>query len=218
MKRNNFTAGVRRSGLFGMNPNHVLGVLAGTVFFFLASASIYASGHGGEGGGINPLSWKTDLTIWTAVVFFCLVLILWKFAFGPISKALDQREQSMEDQLERVKKANADAQELLSQYQQKLAESEEELRKILSNARDDAAKTAQAIVDQAKQAAEAERKRAVQDIQSATDGALEELASRSAELATSLAGKILKEQIDPARHAQLIHGALNSLSGKQSDN
>ncbi|MDD3586569.1 MAG: F0F1 ATP synthase subunit B [Thermoguttaceae bacterium] len=216
MKRNTFTAGLRRSKLFGMSPNLVLGVFVGIVFFFLASACVYASGH--EGGGINPLSWKTDLAIWTAVVFLCLVLILGKFAFGPISKALDQRELSMEDQLERVKKANADAQELLSQYQQKLSESEEEVRKILSSARDDAAKTAQAIVDQAKEAAEGERKRAVQDIQSATDGALEELACRSADLATSLAGKILKEQIDPGRHAQLIHGALSNFSGKQSDN
>ena len=44
-------------------------------------------------------SWKSDLAIWTAVVFLVLLAILWKFAWGPIAEGLDKREQEIADQI-----------------------------------------------------------------------------------------------------------------------
>ena len=41
---------------------------------------------------INPLEFKTDLALWTAVVFLLLLAVLWKFAWGPLAEGLDKRE------------------------------------------------------------------------------------------------------------------------------
>lgn len=163
---------------------------------------------------LDPLAWKSDLALWTAVVFLILLGVLCKFAFGPIVKALDQREKNELARVEAAERANADAKALLEEYRQKLADSEEEVRQIVSNARQQAEKQADSIVETAKKAAANERERALKDIQAASDVALQDIAVKSAELATSLAGKILKEQIDPAKHSELIRDAVGEIAKK----
>lgn len=162
---------------------------------------------------LNPLdSFRTDLALWTGVVFLLLLFVLWKFAFGPIVKALDAREQSMIDQVNSAEKANADAKELLNQYQQKLADSEQEVHQMLEDAKSQAKRVGEGIVASAKAAADEEQQKALKEIAAASDNAKAELAAKSAELATSLAGKILKQQINPEDHASLIKGALNEFT------
>ncbi|MDO4587213.1 MAG: F0F1 ATP synthase subunit B [Planctomycetia bacterium] len=217
MKRNNFNPQMaplrQRTGW--MASAFVICLVTVICCFAFANVAL-ASGAAGEeghaGASLNPLSFKTDLAIWTGVVFLGLVFILGKFAFKPIVKALDDREQSMLDQVLAAEKANADARDLLQQYQQKLSDSEAEVRHMIETARADAEKVAQGIVEKAKIAAENEHQKALKEIESATDFALQELAAKSAGLATTLAGRILKEQIDPAKHSQLINGAIHQFS------
>ena len=166
-----------------------------------------------EGGGLNPLmSWRTDLALWTLVVFLLLLAVLWKFAFGPIAKALDAREQAVLDKINGAERANADAKELLSQYQQKLADSEQEVSRIIADGKAQAESIGAGIVASARAAAEEEHQKALKEIAAASDNAQAELAAKSAELATSLAGKILKARINPEDHAGLIQNALNEFS------
>ncbi len=179
--------------------------------FLVEAASLRASEGGGE-ATLNPTAWQTDLAIWTAVVFLGLVAVLGRFAFGPIAKALDERERTEIERRAALEKANADARALLDEYRGKLDESAEEARRVVAEARDEAEKTARFIVDEAKKAAAKERERALKDVEIATDGALQALAAKSAELATNLAGKILKETIDPARGERLLDGAVDELA------
>jgi F-type H+-transporting ATPase subunit b len=79
---------------------------------------------------------------------------------------------------------------------------------LLEEARRDAEHTKQSILAEAKAGAEAERARALHDIESATDAALKTLAERSAELAIDLAGKILQTKLTPDDHQRLIQEAM----------
>ncbi|MBR4976676.1 MAG: hypothetical protein IKY61_06435, partial [Thermoguttaceae bacterium] len=62
--------------------------------FLAETSTLWASEHGGEEATLNPMAWQTDLALWTAVVFLGLVAVLGRFAFGPIAKALDERERA----------------------------------------------------------------------------------------------------------------------------
>lgn len=189
----------------------LLTFLSGLIFWSSSVGLGLAAEPTGE-GGLKPLVWQTDLAIWTAVVFAILLFVLWYFAFGPIVKALDQREQFALDREAAVEKSKADAKELLEQYSQRLSDSETEVRRIISDAKQGAQKQAEAIIAEAKQFASEERSRALKDIQVASDVALQEIAERSATLATALAGKIIREEVDPAKHASLIDGAIGDIS------
>lgn len=188
-----------------------MAVAAFSFLAFLSSNAVFANEEAGP--GLNPLKgWKSDLALWSGVLFLLLLVVLWKFAFGPIVKALDAREQDMLDKVNGAEKANKDAKELLSQYQQKLADSEKEVRQILEDAKADAKMVGERIVAAAKTAADEEHQKALKEIADAKDNATTELARKSAELATDLAGKILKEKINKDDHARLINGAIDEFS------
>lgn len=189
----------------------LVGLLAGCwLFGWLGYAA--AETHSGGAGpveGLNPLeSWKADLALWTAVVFLVLLVILWKYAWAPIVRALQQREQAIADQIAQAQRQQAEAQQLLAQYQQKLAQSQQEIHQMLEEARRQAEQTGRQIVQQAHEQAEADRQKMLQDIQRAKREALRELAADAAALATQLAGKILQAELRPERHRQLIQQSL----------
>lgn len=168
-----------------------------------------ASGHGAAAGKPNPLvPDKPDLAVWTGVVFLALLAVLWKFAWGPIIEGLDKREKSVADRIAQADEANRQAQELLAQYERKLAESRDEVRAILDEARRAAEQSGRDLLERAKQEAAAERQRALRQIDSATAAALKELADRGAELALDLAGRIVGAELNPQQHTALVERAV----------
>jgi F-type H+-transporting ATPase subunit b len=163
------------------------------------------------GGDINPLApsaFKLDLALWTAVVFVLLFVVLSKFAWGPLAKALDKREQNMADQIAQAEAANQKAKDILAEYDRKLAAAGDQVRVIIEQGRHDAEQVGHELVDKAKEETKAEYERAVKQIDAATAGAIQELADRSATLAVELAGKIVRSKLNPADHTRLIEQAV----------
>ena len=160
---------------------------------------------------------KGDLTIWTAVVFLVLMLILWKFAWGPLAEGLDKREQHIADQISQANEANQKAKDLLAGYEKKLADSQDEVRAILEKGRRDAEQVGRTMIDKAKADAKAEGERMLKQIDAATTSAIKELADRSASLAVELAGKIVHAKLNPKDHAKLIEQAVAGFAGQSSE-
>lgn len=164
---------------------------------------------GEEGVSASPVEFKSDLAIFTFIVFLLLLAILWKFAWGPISEGLEKREHQIAEQIAAAQRANAEAKEMLAQYDRKLASAQDEVRAIIEEARRDATHTQQEILAQARTDAAAEMDRAKREVETAKDQALRELAETSANLAVELAGKIIRTQLDATQHAQLVTDALS---------
>lgn len=178
--------------------------LVGIGVVFSVANVAWASGE----GGADPFGWRTDLALWTLIIFAGTTAILWKYAFGPIAQALDAREKSVRDEIAAAGQANADAKELLQQYQKKLDEAQQEVKLIIAQARTDAQHVAEGIVQQSRDAATQLQERAKQEIETATTQAIQELAKTSATLATELAAKIIKREIKSDTHRDLIDAAL----------
>jgi F-type H+-transporting ATPase subunit b len=167
-------------------------------------------------GGSNPLEWKTDLALWTGVVFLLLATILWKFAWKPIAEGLDKRERNVADQIAQAEAANQQAQQILADYQRKLAAAQDQVRGILDQGRKNAEHLGRQLIDKAKEDAQSEYQRAVQQIDAATAAAIKELANQSATLAVELAGKIVRAKLNASDHARLIEQAVAGfLEGKK---
>ncbi len=180
--------------------------------------SAAAAGKAGEHeADANPLEFKSDLALWTAVVFLVLMFLLWKFAWGPLSEGLDKRERHIADQITQAHEANQKAKDLLAGYEKKLADSQDEVRAILENGRRDAEHVGSAIIDKAKADAKAEAQRMLKQIDAATAKALMELADRSASMAVDLAGKILHARLNPKDHAWLIEQAVAGFTEREDE-
>ncbi len=171
-----------------------------------------AAGDGHAGGGLNPLDFKADLAIWTAVVFLLLLGVLGPTAWRRIVQALDEREKHIDGQIASAEQANAEAKRILAEYEQRLANAEAEVREILERGRREAEALSRRMLDETREESRREKERALREIEAATDDALRELIERSADLAVDLASKIVEAKLDRSEHAKLIERAVAGFS------
>ena len=162
------------------------------------------SPHGGDHGSANPLTVDPDLPIVTAIIFVVLLLVLWKFAWGPIVAGLDKREKRIADSIDEARQTAEEAKKQLADYEAKLASAADEVRQIVEQGRRDAESDRQRIVNEARQAAAEERDRAVREIGQAKKQALHELWQESVDRAFDLAGQVVRKELKPDDHARLI--------------
>lgn len=164
-------------------------------------------------GQQNLAEWKTDLAIWSLVVFGLLSAILFKFAWGPISAALDEREQLVQANIDGAREQNEKAAALLADHEEKLAGTAEEIRQLLANAQKEAEAQKAGILAEAEASAEATKQRSIQEIEAAKNGALRELAEQSVDTAVGMAGSIVKRELKPDDHSSLISEAMKHFPG-----
>jgi len=89
---------------------------------------------------------------------------------------------------------------------------------MLDEARRDADSTKQAIIAEARKAAEEERNRAKHEIQLAKDDALSQIAEKAGHLAVEVAGKFLRDRLGAEDQARLVRESVASLGGRPSVN
>ena len=181
-------------------------------FFAVVSPQFLLAAEGSKDVSLNPMEILSNTAVWTLLIFLTVVTILYKYAFGPIAKALDEREQGILANIASAQKQNDDAKGLLQQYQTKLDASKDEVRQIIETAKADAQRQAEDIIAKARDAAGLERERAMKEIESATTSALQSIAERSAMLATNLAGRMIRAEVKPEQHRSLIDAALQEFT------
>lgn len=165
------------------------------------------AGHEAHPEGV-PMAFKTDLALWSLVTFVCFILVLRKFAWGPIVTGLDKREGKIRQDIVDAESARVKAEQMLVEHQQKLDQVQEEVKEILAEARRDADQARQNIVEAAKTEAEATKQRAVVDIERARDQALNELFEAMAGQVASATEYVLSNGLKPADQDKLIQQAL----------
>jgi F-type H+-transporting ATPase subunit b len=160
----------------------------------------------------NPADPRFDMAIYSFLVFLILLAVLYKFAWGPIAHALEQREETIARQIEEAKQAAEKGAQQLREYETRLAAATDEARQIVAQSRKDAESAKDKIVAEARDAAGKERERAVAEITTAKNQALDEIAQKSVQTAISLASKVIHREVKPQEHESLIGEAINEFS------
>ena len=154
---------------------------------------------------------KKDMAIYTLVVFILMLIILRVAAWNPIKNALAEREQGIIDHIEDARRSASKAERLLEEYESKIAAAAQEANEIVAEGRRDAEATKDRIVQEAQDAATAERDRALNDIDIAKNAALQEVAEKSADIAVALAAKIVSKELNASDHQTLIKETLDNI-------
>jgi F-type H+-transporting ATPase subunit b len=169
----------------------------------------YDNTHANSGKKINdPDEIKGDSTIATFVIFLLVLAILTKFAWKPIAHGLEAREKGIEDKIEQARLAAEKATEQLKEYEARLAAATQEAQQIVGEARKTAETAKEKILADAQALAQREREKAVADITVAKNQALREIAEKSVDTAIGLARNIIRREVRPGDHEQLIQDAL----------
>lgn len=147
----------------------------------------------------------------TLIVFLILLLVLGRFAWGPIVASLKARESRIRKEIADAEDARAKAEETLREYSSRLAEVESKVREMLQSASVEGEKLAAGIRTRAQQEAEEAKERATRDIEAARKQAIKQIYAEAAELSTSIAEKILRRNLNPADQEDLVRSSLQEL-------
>lgn len=148
---------------------------------------------------------------WTAVVFLTLLILLTKFAWKPILKAVNEREVSITDALNQAVLAKKEVENLKADNERIIREAKIERDAILKEARELKDK----IVNEAKEVAKLEGNKIIeqarQSIQTEKAAAMADIKNQIGALSVGIAEQILKQKLDNAdAHNALIENYLNN--------
>jgi F-type H+-transporting ATPase subunit b len=150
----------------------------------------------------------TGLVIWTLVTFVVVLIVLKRYAFGPIQQMIDTRREAITADLDAAEKAREDAQTALAEYRQQLAEARKEASRIVEDARrvGEERRTADVAALEAETVRLKDQAKA--EIASETRQALAELKQHVAELTIVATEKVLRARLDAGEQKRLIDDAL----------
>jgi F-type H+-transporting ATPase subunit b len=149
--------------------------------------------------------------LWAVGLFVVLLAILTKAAWGPVVRALQQREQYVQSTLAAAEAKDAESQRLLAEYQARLAAVDKQAAEEMDRARKAADAAREQILAAAREEATAISHRAARDIDNARQTALEELRTLAVELSTAVAEKIIRKRLDPADQQRLVEESLDMI-------
>jgi F-type H+-transporting ATPase subunit b len=176
----------------------------------LAPASLFA--QEAEGGGTRVfMQPDTGLMFWTLVIFVVLLFILSKFAFGPLTKAVADRERALQDAID---KANADreaAARLLQEHQLKIEAARDEAQKFIAEGRAVAEKMRADMIEQTRKEQQDILERARRDIDAEKERAIAQLRREAVDLALAGASKVVEQNLESAKNRQIVESYLSSI-------
>jgi F-type H+-transporting ATPase subunit b len=176
-----------------------------------AGPALAAEAEGGE--PLSPFAGDFGPALWTLIIFGLVLVVLGKFAWGPILTSLQARENFIRESLETAQRDRDQSEQRLREYEERLAQARTEATAIVEEGRRDAVAVRQRIEEEARREADKMIERAKREIHIATEGATKELYSVSARLATELAARILSREITPQDHQRLISEAIGGMDG-----
>ena len=145
---------------------------------------------------INPLVLPDiGLVFWNTVAFLGLLVVLGKFAWKPMLKAISDREKGIEDSLAKADKMKADLTDMQNENEALLAKAREERATLIKEAKEASEK----MIAEAKDKAKSEYERIVADAQVAINqqknAALTEVKNQVGSLVVEVAEKVLRREL-----------------------
>ena len=180
--------------------------------FSLASA---VTGHAAQlGADAEPLFQINLFQVIVAAANFALFLVLmWTFAFKPVSAMLEARKERIEQGLRDAEQARKDRESAEQDRLATLAEARREANDILSRAQKVAQETRDSDIAATRGELERLRTSAAQEIEAERSRALADLRAEVADLALAAAGKVLGESMTDARQKRLVEEFLATPTG-----
>lgn len=174
------------------------------------SAGTEEAGLASTLGSVYP----NPATIWpTWLAFIILFVVLYKLAFPAIIGMLDKRAEAIKESLVKAEDTKVEAERMLDEYKQQMAEARAEAGKVIDQGRKVAESMKEEIVAKANEEAAQIVAKAREAMEADRKAALAELQASVAEVSVAVAGKLLGEKLTSADHAKLIEQYMSEVGG-----
>jgi F-type H+-transporting ATPase subunit b len=160
-------------------------------------------------GGIADIN--PGLTLWTGITFLVLLVVLRKFAWGPIVKMLDERERTIRDAIEQAKKERAEAERMVAEQKAALIGAQKEAAELAKRSAQDVEVLRQDLTARARKEADDLVAQARRQIVDEKSKAIAEIKGLAADLAIDAARKLIQASLDEKAQRALVEDYIAKL-------
>src|SRR5438552_3238789 len=154
--------------------------------------------HPAEEAPLSPFAGNLGNAVWTLVIFVLVVVVLGKFAWGPVLSLLQQREEFIHKSLSDAKRDRDEAEARLKEYVAKLQSARAEAGAIIDDARKDAERLREEMKQKARSSADAIVRNAERQIELETARAVQQIRREAVDLSVMIASKIIGRNLSKA--------------------
>lgn len=180
-------------------------------FLLLLQEHGAAASEGAEAVKPGLLSPSGGLMFWTLIIFVILAYILSKFAFKPITKAVEEREKALEDAIAGAKADREAAAKLLAEHQAQIEGARAEAQKMIVEGRQIGEKIRAEMVEETRGQQQEMLERARREIEAEKVRAIADLRREAVDLAIAGASKVIEKNLDDASNRQIVESFLSSI-------
>jgi len=179
------------------------------IFIFILNFSYAAESSDGS----NPiLVLDPGLFIWTILSFLLLMVLLTKFAWNPLLKVLNEREEKIRSSLEKAEEAEKKLETLNLKGEEILRNAKAESQKLLSSSKELAQNLKKEIELEAKEKSASIINQSRKQIKAERDEVIGEIKSELSSLSILIAEKLLKKNISSQENFKLIDESIEKVT------
>ncbi|MFG6147326.1 F0F1 ATP synthase subunit B [Halobacillus sp. B23F22_1] len=147
--------------------------------------------------------------------FIILLVLLKKFAWGPLMGMMKDREDYIANEIETAEKSREEAAMQQREAAEELKKTRQDAQSIMEEARKTAAQQERDIVDSAKREAERIKVSARQEIEQERDKAVQVLKDQVASMSVMIASKVIEKELSEKDQQALINQYINEAGEEQ---
>ena len=160
---------------------------------------------------VDLLSPNTGVMFWTLIIFAGLMFVLTRYAFKPLTAAVEAREKKLEEMIQSAQKDREEAAKLLEDQKKALDASRVEAQKMVAEGRTTAEKLRNELLEQTKQQQHELLERARTEIDMERKRAIADLRREAVDLALAGASKVVEKNLDDQTNRRLVESFLASV-------
>ena len=164
---------------------------------------------GATGSGVE---WGTAL--FTLITFLILLALLKKYAWGPLKSIMDEREETINKDIDDAQAAKVNAKKLEEENRDILKKTQEEVQTILDDAKHQAKVQQEQIISDANVKANGLIQSAQAEIQQEKQRAIADINNRVSELSVLIASKVINKEISEQDQKELVEKYLKEAGEK----
>lgn len=173
--------------------------------------STAAANEGAEAARGGLLSPSGGLMFWTLLIFLVLFFVLSRYAFKPITEAVEKREKALEDAIAGAKADREAAAQLLAEHRAQIEGARAEAQKMIVEGRQVGDKIRADMIEETRAQQQDMLERARREIESEKVKAIAELRREAVDLAIAGAGKVIEKNLDDASNRRIVESFLSSI-------
>lgn len=137
--------------------------------------------------------------------FIVLLLLVKKFAWGPVMDMMQKREDYVASEIETAEQSRAAAEKSATEAAKQLKQTKQEAQQMIEDAKEAGVRQEKDIVESARLEADRIKKSAQEEIQNEKEKALQALQDKVASLSVLIASKVIEKEISEQDQEKLIN-------------